>query len=153
MPTPQPMGYLPRLRRLDMEAATAHQGDGTPDGSPLGWSGARHMWNARFGHISPEVLTWLQGDPLFDTSSDIFAQVSPDFKAKRSNVKSEEGKKFIMSGHLGCGCASSVCCTLKLDSPLPFARFHQWFRAFRLVNQDVGGEAWFGPSLLGQHLA
>ena len=94
------------------------------------------------GTMPLEVLAWLQKDELFEPASAAYKAVAPDYKATRSDVKSEEGRKFIMSGHLGASCDSGACCTLSLANPLPLPRFQQWFRAFRTANQV----AWDGGS-------
>lgn len=118
------------------------QGKGLQSSTPESWHGQRHNWNVRVGQMAAEVLEWLQGDELFDPTSDVFKAVSPDFHASRPNAKSEEGMKFIYSGYIGTGCSSGACCTLSLADPIPFSRFQMWFLAFRRLNKDRAGGGW-----------
>jgi hypothetical protein len=62
-----------------------------------------------------------------------------DFKAAGSNVKSEQGRKFILSGAVG-SCSSGAMCGLSLDRPLPFRRLLAWHQAFLHVNSKAVAE-------------
>lgn len=99
------------------------------------WEGARHPWNVLQAEISPDVLEWLQSDSVFDERSEEFKALAIDFKCSRANVKTEEGRKFILAGALGGGSCSTQMCGLSLRHELPSPRLQAWFSAFRHVNR------------------
>ena len=97
------------------------------------YQGARHPWNICVGAFAAEVLAWLRADPALQPGSPEFAALAVDFGAKRSDAKSEEGRKFILAGALG-QCGSGEMCGLSLSRPLPLARVQAWRAAFLEAN-------------------
>ena len=97
------------------------------------FQGHRHPWNILVGTTAAEVLEWLRADAALRPGTDEFAALAVDFSAKRKDAKSEQGRKFIMSGVLGQGGTGSMC-GLSLHSPLPLPRFQAWRQAFLNVN-------------------
>jgi hypothetical protein len=105
------------------------------------YSGERHMWNALEGQLSIEMLAYLQGDPVLDTSSKEHKALAVNFNLSEGQVKdakSEAGRKFVKAGWAGPrGMASSACCALSLAKPLPIPRFQSWLAAFMFVNRGA----------------
>ena len=101
--------------------------------------GNRHNWNVRVGTCSPEVLSWLRADPVLQVGTVEHAALGLDFSADRSNAKSEERRKFILSGAVG-SCSSGYMCGLSLGKPLPFRRLLAWHHAFVHVNATLVAE-------------
>lgn len=97
-------------------------------GADIVHSGHRHPWCILRGCMSRETLEWLRGD--FDDLNFL----SLDFEAKRANVKTEAGRKFIMSGKTVADPGSSTMCTLSLSALLPLPRLRSWLEAFKRVN-------------------
>jgi hypothetical protein len=103
------------------------------------FQGNRHSWNVRVGTCSPEVILWLRTDPVLQVGTVEHAALGLDFSADRSNAKSEEKRKFILSGSLGT-CSSGFMCGLSLGKPLPFRRLLAWHQAFLHVNAMLVAE-------------
>jgi hypothetical protein len=97
------------------------------------FAGSRHPWNLLTGTIGAETLFWLQKD--FDDTE----HLNIDFKASRVDVKTEAGRKFIMSGRMVNDPASQTMCTLSLSKLLPLPRLRAWFAAFKIVNAESVG--------------
>ena len=105
------------------------------DGDITLFTGSRHSWNMRAGQLSGEVLQWLLADPCFRKGSpqnEILQAVLDGRETRRGKV--EEGRKVIVSGHVGSSCTSSMC-NLSLDQPIPSATVVTWLKAFRKVNE------------------
>ena len=100
------------------------------------YQGRRHAWNLCTGSLAGEVLEWLRSDEALQPGSDALAALKVSFQAKRADAKSEEGRKFIMSGAME-GCASSSMCALSLKAMLPLPRFRAWRLALLAVNRDA----------------
>jgi hypothetical protein len=105
------------------------------------YSGKRHLWNSLDGQLSSEMLEYLQGDPVLDTASKEFKALAVNFNLKEGQMKdakSEAGRKFVKSGWAGPrGMASSSCCALSLEKPLPIQRCQAWLAAFMFVNRGA----------------
>ena len=97
------------------------------------YAGIRHPWNLLTGTMGVETLAWLRLD-LADTEP-----LDIDFKAHRNDVKSEAGRKFIMSGRMVTDPASQTMCTLSLAKLLPLPRLRAWFAAFQDANAEALG--------------
>lgn len=97
------------------------------------YAGIRHPWNLLTGTMGVETLAWLRLD-LADTEP-----LDIDFKAHRHDVKSEAGRKFIMSGRMVTDPASQTMCTLSLAKLLPLPRLRAWFAAFQDANAEALG--------------
>lgn len=97
------------------------------------FEGARHPWNVLEGSVAPEVVRWLQGDPALLPGSDEHKALDISFTAARENVKCEEGRKFVRSGHTGA-CSTTAMCGLSLKHELPLPRVLSWLRAFKSIN-------------------
>jgi hypothetical protein len=99
------------------------------------YEGKRHRWNVLEGHIAPEVLDFLRQDPALIVGTPEFMSLGVDFAADRPDVKTEEGRKFILSGYLGNGGhATESCCGKSMKNPLPLKHFQSWHRAFVAAN-------------------
>jgi hypothetical protein len=103
------------------------------------YQGTRHRWNVLSGVMDAEILRWLQTDPALVPGSRAFHVVDVDFDTKRKDVKTEEGRKFILAGSLS-QCSSSKMCALSVQAPLPLPRLVAWFAAFRAVNAQALAE-------------
>ena len=103
-----------------------------PAASPA-FEGVRHKWNVLEGSVATEVVHWLQADPVLQPDTDEYAALDISFDARRANVKCEEGRKFVHSGHTGVSCSSAMC-GLSLKRQLPLPRVLSWLRAFKVVN-------------------
>ena len=68
--------------------------------------------------------------------SPAFEALAVDLDATRPNVKSEEGRKFIMAGALG-PCSSGAMCGLSLAKPLPLPRLQAWRDALLAANASA----------------
>ena len=116
----------------------------SPEGFGPEFQGSRHSWNVRVGTCSPEVLLWLRADPVLQVGTAEHDALGLDFNAAGSNVKSEQSRKFILSGAVG-SCSSGAMCGLSLDRSLPFRRLLAWHQAFLHVNcrsvADLGAAA------------
>jgi hypothetical protein len=97
------------------------------------YTGIRHPWNLLTGTIGAETLKWLQQD--FDDTG----PMDIDFTASRRDVKTEEGRKFIMAGRMANDPACKTMCTLSLAKLLPLPRLRAWFAAFKIVNAESVG--------------
>ena len=97
-------------------------------------TGSRHNWNILTGTIGIETLTWLRQDLADPSFLDI------DFEASRPDVKTEENRKFIMSGKMCAEPASGAMCGLSLARLLPLPRLRAWFAAFKAANADALSE-------------
>jgi len=56
---------------------------------------------------------------------------------RRTNTKTEEGRKFIMAGHLGMRCSSGSMCQLSVVAPFPLSRMVFFHQAFTFKNKDL----------------
>jgi hypothetical protein len=101
------------------------------------WQGVRHDWNVRRGQIAPEILDWLQTDPVFISGSAEWEQIGYTFQSADKRYKTEEGRKMIIAGSAGGQAASVSLCGLSLKCAIPAARVNAWFRAFRNVNSAL----------------
>ena len=52
-------------------------------------------------------------------------------------MKTEEGRKSIMSGHLGLRCSSAALCGLSVGAPFPLSRVISFHQAFTHKNKDL----------------
>ena len=105
------------------------------------WAGARHDWCVLTGQADSDVMQWILADEVFTVGSGHHADLKLDFSKARasSNVKTEEDRKFIMSGGLASGSCSVQMCGLSLKDNLPSSRLQSWFRAFKLANKASVG--------------
>ena len=97
------------------------------------FAGSRHPWSIVVGSLDVSLLQWLRQD--FDPSWATSLQL--DFQAARTNVKTEEGRKFIMSGKLTSDIASEGMCGLSVAGLLPAPRLRAFFAAFKVANRAV----------------
>ena len=97
------------------------------------FQGERHPWNICVGVVSPDVLAWLRADDALVPGTPAFESLNLGWVSERRNIKSEEGRKFILAGSLG-ECATSTMCGLSLATPLPLPRCQMWRRAFLAIN-------------------
>ena len=105
-----------------------------PLGAPPGvrvFAGSRHPWNMLVGSMDVPVLQWLRADFVGPDA----VQLDLDFSATRPDVKTEEGRKFIMAGRMTHDTASGGCCALSLAKLLPVPRLRAWFAAFKQANK------------------
>jgi hypothetical protein len=86
------------------------------------------------GNIGIETLSWLRQDLADPSFLDI------DFEASRPDVKTEEKRKFIMSGKMCAEPASGAMCGLSLAKLVPMPRLRAWFAAFKTANADALSE-------------
>ena len=100
------------------------------------FSGQRHPWNIRSGNLSVEVLAWLRADDALVPGSPSFEALAIDFfvAPARKNCKAEEGRKFILAGHVNDAMPTRSMCGLMLNDALPLPRLRAWRRAFLAVN-------------------
>jgi hypothetical protein len=97
------------------------------------FEGQRHRWNVLQGEMAAEVLSFLLKDPVLMPSSDEHAALELGFSTKTKHVKSEEGRKCIIAGHMGFYSSSSSC-GLLLNKPIPLPRLRAWFFAWKRAN-------------------
>ena len=116
----------------DLVAATSQ--------GPAVWQGQRHPWNMLAGCMAPEVLAWLRADPALSPGTPEFAELGLMFEGERKGAKTEEGRKFILSGFVGSACSSVSMCGISVATPLPLPRLQTWLRAWRHVNAEIGFE-------------
>ena len=104
------------------------------------WQGFRHPWNILVGALAPEILAWLRADDCFVPGTAAFDQLGLTFTSpsvgKSGNVRTEGGRKFIMSGSVGGSACCGSMCTMDVTKPIPSVRIQAWFRAFRAENMD-----------------
>ena len=119
--------------RLTVPSAKSHSylHPRTCEGSGLVHAGARHEWCLIKGVMAAETLQWIRQD-LADTTS-----LAIDFTAKRSHVKAEVGRKFILAGKMVDDPGTRQLCALSLAAFLPLPRLRSWFTAFKTVNRQV----------------
>ena len=67
------------------------------DQGPAAWKGERHHWNVRAGCMSPELLNWLQADPVFDETSGAFAAAKFTFEATPDGANALPGRCWGLS--------------------------------------------------------
>ena len=100
-------------------------------------TGVRHDWNLRAGNLAPEVLEWLRADVALTPGTPEHRALGLDgFDVATGNVKSEEGRKFILAGAMG-ECSTTAMCGLSLRTPFPIQRVASWLRAFRRCNLEA----------------
>ena len=98
------------------------------------------------GTLAVEVLAWLRADDSLRPGSPEFEALALDFFAARKNAKSEEGRKFILSGALDTRCGSGTMCGLSLAKLLPLPRLRAWRAAFMAINAEAMAKLeGFGP--------
>ena len=72
------------------------------------------------------------------SNCEAFAALNLGFRGTPGkNAKIEDGRKFILAGHLGLASSSKSMCKLSLAAALPLARVQAWFQAFRFINKDT----------------
>ena len=123
--------------RVSAEAALRHQFFSPwalqKPGGRAAFAGSRHPWSIVTGSCDVALVQWLRADFASTWATDL----KLDFQAARADVKTEDGRKFIMSGRMSPDVASSGMCTLSLAAELPTPRLRAFFAAFKLVNQAV----------------
>jgi hypothetical protein len=100
---------------------------------PEVYQGARHPWNILTGTMGVDTVTWLRQD----LDSEGVSALNIDFAAVKSpNARSEDDRKYVVSGKLCTDVASSSLCAMSLAKLVPLPRLRAWFAAFKTANAE-----------------